>query len=1443
MSEYIELNRCFRDLTDQDRKSPEITLYDDGELDFGIPWNELLKSERVLILAEGGSGKTCEMKEQKKKLSNKGHFAFFIPNDILDKHDIRDSLSLEPDEVEKFDTWLSDNSQPAYFFLDAVDELKLINGKFEISLKKLAKTLGRACARSHIFISCRPTDWLYEYDLRIFKEILPVSESSAIPELTSKEAFLRLLRPTEEKKKQKDQIKKFRCVVLKPLEKNRIGLFVRAKGISNPEALLEEINSNQSWLFVRRPLDLERIIKVWKANEKLGSLRQQHEMDVKASLEDNHNHNRPARILSMNDAIDGAERLALAMLLTKSSTFQSQEQSIENISTSINAFDILSDWSPDKVNALLRCPIFDPAIYGQVRFHHRSIQEFLAALRLEKLHKKGLPKHKLLRIFFKDIHGERVVIPSRSPIAAWLAMNNPDICQELLRREPEILILYGDPETLPLSVRDQLVKSYVNAYGNGKWRGLRMPIAEIQRLASPDLSSTIKTFWSQSFNNEEVKTFLLKLIWLGKILDCTEIAFEAAVNTDLGDYVRLIGIRALGACKKNDSLKKIICDIFTYPKRWSARLIHSSISDFFPDIISVAELMQLIRETPEPTRAAEGFSWELYKLVENLDPGTDVAVSLRNFLVELIWEGREATERWDNSVSKYSYLAPTLIKLCQRRAGLTPLDEKWIYASTIGTCFHNDNTLGREVLEELVAILTQQLPYRKIAFWFEKEIRDVIDSSPQNDVAYNLLYDQKYSVFGQIVADDWDWLIEDIQKENPLLKRKIALQSLFDPWVQRGKLKTDLHTLKQAIKDNKDLKKIIKGFTSFKPEPTLLDLTKEDELYSKSRINKQQEEEEQTLLTWKTTIEADPKGHFQGEHLNKTRMQLIQLLRFHEDTTDLVCNQWKKVRRIFGNAIGNLFEQDLKNYWRETKPPIWSQRLPEDHNKIYFTQYAALTGLTIEAANDSNWIDSLSSAHAQRAAEWGLTELNRMPEWYSILVRKRPTLVKNALSVELQAELKDVLTPSSSRVLNMVKYSDLELKILISPNLRIILIQWPHPPTEQATENIYNQKLSQVLSIVTAATPEDKDIVDLCEERFLATPDYSSAIIWLRGLFSCNPKRGIEVLNSAIKTLPKTKRKTRVVTWFGKIFGDYNSFNIKLDIIEPKSLASLTKLAYEYIQPNEDVQHTGVYTPDIRDNAKQARNFLLETLIEKSGFEAYQALAALADDPLFTDMADRLRIIARQRAAKDSEPSGLSVKDYKKWEEIYEISPRNRDELFQIISNRLHDIQYDISHHDFSDRHILEKIQRETEIQPLLAKKLEDTSRGQYFVSREDEVINKKKPDIRISAVNADYRCVIEIKIGNKWTIKQLENAIKEQLVNQYLRYPTCSAGFLLVTYTDLKGKGFRDPETKKSMTFEDVIERLKKYAISLEDSENGRIKIGIFPLDLRMKLQTSHNN
>jgi hypothetical protein len=453
MTPFVDLCRRFRDLTDKELEEPEL-LASLNEREFRPVdgWPELLTHPRVVILAEAGSGKTREMQEQAKRLVGEGQFAFFLPLESLDRESLTELLSA--DEERRFQAWKADGRAPAWFLLDAADELKLTQGKLSRALNRRAKAIDGHLDRARVLVSCRPSDWRPVLDASTFQQTLPIMpKQQSAP--TSDEVFLAALRREtggREAKKEDEEAPsdKPRTVALLPLSARQIERFARSLGIEDALAFLAEIERQDAWTFAGRPLDLSELVATWRAFGRLGTRAEQHQANVATKLRDDPDR-RDRGVLSDARAREGAERLALALALTRTRTIHSPEHALdlERAQGTLHPAQVLPDWSEDERQALLRRALFDPAPYGRVRFHHRSVQEYLAACRLRALRDKGMSIKALLRLLFKESYGEAVVVPSMRAIAAWLALCDDTVRGELMAREPEALLAAGDPGSLP----------------------------------------------------------------------------------------------------------------------------------------------------------------------------------------------------------------------------------------------------------------------------------------------------------------------------------------------------------------------------------------------------------------------------------------------------------------------------------------------------------------------------------------------------------------------------------------------------------------------------------------------------------------------------------------------------------------------------------------------------------------------------------------------------------------------------------------------------------------------------------------------------------------------------------------------------------------------------------------------------------------------------------
>jgi hypothetical protein len=101
---------------------------------------------------------------------------------------------------------------------------------------------------------------------------------------------------------------------------------------------------------------------------------------------------------------------------------------------------VLPDWDDKDQSILLSRPIFDEAIYGAVRFHHRSVREYLTAEWFAELLKRETSRRTIETLFFRNQYGLDIVVPTLRPILPWMAILDEKIRERVRKVAPETAI-------------------------------------------------------------------------------------------------------------------------------------------------------------------------------------------------------------------------------------------------------------------------------------------------------------------------------------------------------------------------------------------------------------------------------------------------------------------------------------------------------------------------------------------------------------------------------------------------------------------------------------------------------------------------------------------------------------------------------------------------------------------------------------------------------------------------------------------------------------------------------------------------------------------------------------------------------------------------------------------------------------------------------------------
>ena len=981
---------------------------------------------RVLMNSEAGAGKTYECREQAQRLWDAGEPAFFVELSGLPTGGLRSLLYL--DEVARLDAWLSSQSDVATFFLDSIDELKLTRGSFEQALKLFKRGIEGQLGRARIVITTRPT----AFDEKLMRSVLPVPPTpSAVP---SEESFVKIAMRDHQTQKvidSEDQAPPdWRTVALIPLSDAQIIEFCSDQRVEDPAALQKDLKRRNAEEFARRPQDLIELCADWREHKRIRTHRDQVAANVRIKLLPRDDRHEPAQ-LSVDKAIDGASRLALATMLTRRMTIRhSAASDVIDQDAALDPAKILSDWKPNKRKALLERPLFGFASYGRVRFHHRSVVEYVAAERLRALRERGMRFRSLKRLIFAQTRGKKIVRPSTRAIAGWLALSENRMFEMLRDNEPAVLLDEGDPEALSQLQRSQALRAYVERYGEGAGRELIVPFIQVHRFASPQLADDVNELWRMGIENSDVRLTLLRLIGAGKITDCIGIAHGVAFNVQASVVERLIAVDAMVAIR-DSRLKDIARDLAANDDQWPHELAAGVLLRLFPIDLSIGQLCQTLSWLKEGKRSVRDLSWQLPRLIANAELDPADLTALRDGLMKLLSAGLRWQKEWPHIVCDRPHLSGTLAAACVHGLEGRKTDG-WLYASVLTLRLHSRKNSNDEACKALHERLSS-LPAAENArlFWAEDCLVQSLNAiaEPWRRLAEVILNDGPVELRTE---RDLDWIKEALSD----MARSTDDRAMLLVAAMRLTPNRDVSGLKQLVADQPDLIATIdERLKPSKHDKELERWKKKGAEHEKERDRRDAKARDRWIKFWREVAEQ-PDDAFSSERSQNTAWTLWRVM--SHDGEDSRASGWNRrfIEKHFGKETADRLRRILMKIWRKDHPTLPSER-PEDQRGTYLVWWQlGLAALSAEA-EDPSWAAKLTDEEAKLAARYAPIELNGLPNWMERLVDVHPNAVDEILGTEASWELKrDPSAHGHTRLLQNITFASNSVTMLFLPRLR-----------------------------------------------------------------------------------------------------------------------------------------------------------------------------------------------------------------------------------------------------------------------------------------------------------------------------------------------------------------------------------------------------------------------
>lgn len=172
--------------------------------------------------------------------------------------------------------------------------------------------------------------------------------------------------------------------------------------------------------------------------------------------------------------------------------------------------------------------------------------------------------------------------------------------------------------------------------------------------------------------------------------------------------------------------------------------------------------------------------------------------------------------------------------------------------------------------------------------------------------------------------------------------------------------------------------------------------------------------------------------------------------------------------------------------------------------------------------------------------------------------------------------------------------------------------------------------------------------------------------------------------------------------------------------------------------------------------------------------------------------------------------------------------------MFAIMKDRLSDLD-NLLLRDASPREAWAGILDEKVMRREIARELGHAANSIYTVDQEAVTADEKETDIRLRSVASNHEAVIELKLGDGRTAKDLRDTIENQLVKKYMVAENSRSGALLVTLA--KDRKWDHPDEGHRINVEQLFSLLRSEAERVQEALGGAVAIGVHFLDLRPRL------
>lgn len=469
-----------------------------------------------ILLGEPGIGKTREFEYQYQILKKNGHKAFF--SRWQDWNGKEDLLEILDDERASFEEDLSSGNQPAWWFIDSLDEGRIKTSEAFDFLLGALKSLHKSekFANLKLRLSCRSRDW----------------------RSTEQEKLSRFFSLQGESDSPKTGVV---AVTLLPLTENVVRLLALEK-LGNDQAVntfFQAMTHRHIIPLSGQPLLLGMMLSLFHENGLFGKDRTEIYQKTIEKLSTENNRFRGDRdVFETNPE----QRLSITKKLASFMVFGAFETTAVPDRDEISEKTLDASVTGEKKQLLLETlntGLFSQGAEHHFRFVHRSIGEYLAASALAEKLDDGLRLARLLPIFWAS----QGTIPSPlRETAGWLAGFNPHFREWIIDTNPLTAAL-GDTIRYAPEDRERIIEMLALRFKNLNWQGEFDRFGDLGRSVDSDVLQRLMG----TDQSPAVRHFVIDLVNAAEREDLFPSLMDLAGDPSVVPRLRSHAVRVLAA--------------------------------------------------------------------------------------------------------------------------------------------------------------------------------------------------------------------------------------------------------------------------------------------------------------------------------------------------------------------------------------------------------------------------------------------------------------------------------------------------------------------------------------------------------------------------------------------------------------------------------------------------------------------------------------------------------------------------------------------------------------------------------------------------------------------------------------------------------------------------------------------------------------------------------